>query len=90
MTKVWGHMQDVPVLLRQWFSHADVEELDMPAQSPELKPIQHLFGWTVTLAASVTDLTNPLAAECEQTSTVSCNNLVEALLEEWRLNLNVM
>lgn len=44
MTKVRGHMQDYPVLLRHFFSHADVEEPDVPAQSPELKPIQHLFG----------------------------------------------
>lgn len=55
--------------IKKWFSQFGVEELDWPAQSPDLKPIHHL--WDELRAGpyyptSVLDLTDTLVAEWEK------------------------
>ena len=40
------------ISLQKWFVDISVEELDLPAHSPDLNPIEHLLGSIGTLTAS--------------------------------------
>jgi hypothetical protein len=63
--------------IQKWF----VEELDWPAQSLELNPIEHL--WDVRMGArpnrptSVPDLSNAVVAEWKQVPAAMFQHLVE-------------
>ena len=63
-----------------------VEELDWPAQSPELNPIKHLWDELLrqmrarlNRPTSVPDITNALVAEWKQVPTAMFQRLVEIL-----------
>ncbi|KAI4879423.1 hypothetical protein NFI96_002473 [Prochilodus magdalenae] len=80
---LWGQFGDGPFLfqhdrtpvhrassIKTWMSESGVEELDWPAQSPDLHPIEHLWdglGWRLrarpSRPTSVSDLTNVLLEE---------------------------
>jgi hypothetical protein len=71
---------------QKWFIEIGVEELDRPAQSPDLNPIKHLCDELEcrprarpNLQTSVTDLTNALVAEWEQFLAAIFQYLVESL-----------
>ena len=71
---------------QKWFVEIGVEELDWPAQSPDLNPIEHLWDeFERRLRArpnrptSVPDFTNALVAECNQIPTAMFQHLVENL-----------
>jgi hypothetical protein len=53
--------------IQKWFVEIGVEELDWPAQSPDLNPIEHAVEWRLQARpnrlTSVPDLTNALVAE---------------------------
>ncbi|KAI4895419.1 hypothetical protein NFI96_006455 [Prochilodus magdalenae] len=76
---VWGRPLPVPTCtpvhransIRTWMSESGVEELDWPAQSPDLHPIEHLWdelGWRLRARPS---------------HTTSVSDLTNAVLEEW-------
>ena len=59
--------------LQKWFDEIGVEELDWPAQSPDLNPIKHLWDSLerrlrarAYRPTTVLDLTNVLVAEWKQ------------------------
>ena len=59
--------------IQKWFVEIGVEELDWPAQSPDLNPIEHLWDELErrlrarpNRPTSVPDLTNALVAEWKQ------------------------
>lgn len=71
---------------KKWFPQFVVEELEWPAQSPELKPIQHLWGELErrlearpSLQTSLSDLTNVLLCEWAKIPTSILHHLVESL-----------
>ena len=66
--------------IHKWFVKIGVEELDWPAQSPDLNPIEHPWdGLDLRLRArlnhptSLPDLTNALVAEWK--SPLQCSNI---------------
>ena len=72
--------------MRLWMSEFGVEELDWPAQSPDLNPIDHLWDeLEQSLQArpsrrtSVSDLTNALLEEWSKIPTNTLLNLEESL-----------
>ena len=76
--------------IQKWFVDIGVEELDRPAQSPDLKPIEHLWmNWNADCEpgliaqhqcpTSVPELTNALAAEWNQVPAAMFQHLVESL-----------
>ncbi|XP_070962114.1 ataxin-2 homolog [Oncorhynchus clarkii lewisi] len=72
--------------IQKWFVELGVEELDWPAQSPDLNPIEHLWDELErrlrarpNRPASVPDLTNALVAEWKQVPTAMFQHLVESL-----------
>ena len=71
----------------KWFVEIGVEELDWPAQSPDLNPIEHLWDELErrlrvrpNRPKSVPDLTNALIAEWKQVSSAIFQQLVEAVV----------
>jgi hypothetical protein len=72
--------------IQKWFVEIGVEELDWPAQSPDLNPIEHLWDdlerqlrARPNHATSVPDLTNALVAEWKQVPTAMFQHIVENL-----------
>ena len=72
--------------IQKWFVEIGVEELDWPAQSPDLNPIEHLWDELErrlrarpNRPTSVPDLTNALVAEWKQISAAMFQHLVESL-----------
>ena len=68
------------------FVEISVEELDWPAQSPDLNPIEHLWDELErrlrarpSHPTSVSDLTNVLVAEWKQVPAATFQHLVESL-----------
>ena len=62
--------------IQKWFAEISVEELDWPAQSPDLNPIEHLWDELErrlrarpNRPTSVPDLSNALVAEWKQVPT---------------------
>ena len=70
MATFWGSP------IQKWFAEIGVEELDWPAQSPGLNPIEHL---TSNRPTSVHNLTNAFVAEWKQVSAAMFQHLVESL-----------
>ena len=71
---------------QKWFVEIGVEELDWPAQSPDLNSLEHLWDeLQCRLRArpkrptSVANLTNALVAELKQVPTEMFQHLVESL-----------
>lgn len=71
---------------KMWFVKPEAERLDWPAQTPDLKPTQHLWDelecWSLPRSfnpSPVSDLTNTLVAERTQISTATFQNLAESL-----------
>ena len=69
-----------------------MEELDWPAQSPDLNPIEYLWDelerrlrTRPNRPTSVADLTNALVAEWKQVPAAMIQHQVESLPEEWRM-----
>ena len=69
-----------------WFVKIGVEELDWPAQSPDLNPIEHLWDelerrlrTRSNRSTSVPDVTNALVAEWKQIPATMFQHLVESL-----------
>ena len=83
--------------IQKWFVEIGVEELDWPAQSPDLNPIEHLWYELGLLArpnrllarpncpTSMPNLTNGLVAEWKQIPAAMFEHLWKAFPEEWRL-----
>ena len=72
--------------VQKWFVEIGVEELDWPAQSPDLNPIEHLWDELERRLrarpkrpTSVPDLTNALVAEWKQVPTAMFQHLVKRL-----------
>ena len=72
---------------QKWFVEINVEELDWPAQSPDLNPIEHLWDELErqlrarpNRPTSVPDLTNALVVEWKQIPAAMFQHLVERLL----------
>ena len=72
--------------MQKWFVEIGVEELDWPAQSPDLNPIEHLWDeLECRLRArpihptSVPDLTHALVAEWNQILAAMFQHLVKSL-----------
>jgi hypothetical protein len=72
--------------IRKWFVKIGVEELDWPAQSPDLNPIEHLWDELESrlrakpnCPTSVPDLTNAFVAKWKQVPTAILQHLVESL-----------
>ena len=72
--------------IKAWLDEFGVEELDWPAQSPDLSPIEHLcdeLEWRLRVRpsrpTSVPDLTNALLDEWAKIPTDRLQNLVESL-----------
>ena len=72
--------------IQNWFGENGVEYLDWPARSPDLNPIEHLWGELErrlrarpNRPTSVPDLTNALVAEWKQVPTALFQRLVESL-----------
>ena len=70
----------------KWFVEIGVEELDLPAQSPDLNSIEHLWDELEhqlrarpNLQTSVPDLTNALVAEWKQVPAAMLQYLVESI-----------
>ena len=70
----------------KWLVKIGVEELDWPAQSRDLKPIEHIWDKLecrlrarLNRPTSVPDLTNALVAEWKQIPTAMFQHLVESL-----------
>ena len=73
--------------IQNWYVKIGVKELDWPVQSPELKPIEHLWDELerrlramLNRPTSVPDLTNTLVAEWKQVPAAMFQHLVESLL----------
>ena len=72
--------------IQKWFVDIGVEELDWPAQSPDLNPIEHLWDELEhrlrakpNRPTSVPYLTNALVVEWKQLTTAMFQHLVESL-----------
>ena len=72
--------------MQKWFVEIGVEELDWPAQSPDLNPINHLWDelkfWLrarPNRPISVPDLINALVAEWKKVPAAMFQHLVESL-----------
>jgi hypothetical protein len=71
--------------IQKWFVKIGVEELDWPAQSPDLNPIKHIWDELKLRLqprpnhpTSVSNLTNALVAEWKQVPTVMFQHVVES------------
>ena len=71
--------------IQKWLVEIDVEELDWPAQSPDLNPIERRLRDRPNRPTSVSDLTNALVAEWQQVPAAMFQHLVKAFPELWRL-----
>ena len=96
---LWQQFGEGPLLFQQdntsvhkarsiqtWHLEIIVEELDWPAQSPDLNPIKHLWDELErrlrarpNFPSSVPDLTNTLVAEWMQVPAAMFQHLVESL-----------
>ena len=72
--------------IQKWFVKIGVEELDWPAQSPDLNPIDNLWDelerrlqGRPNHPTSVPDLTNAHVAEWKQVPAAMLQHLVESL-----------
>ena len=72
--------------IQRWFVEIGVEELDWPAQSPDLNPMEHLWDELErrlrarpNRPTSLPDLTDALVAEWKQIPTAMFQHLVESL-----------
>ena len=72
--------------IQKWFGEIGAEDLDWPAQSPDLNPIKHLWDELErrlrarsNRATSVPDLSNALVVEWKQIPTAMFQHLVENL-----------
>ena len=72
--------------IQKWFVEIGVEELDWPAQNPDLNPIEHLWGELERRLrarpirpTSAPDLTNALVAEWMQVPAAMFQHLVVSL-----------
>ena len=72
--------------MQKWFVEIGVEELDCPAQRPDLNPIEHLWNELEcrlrarsNFPTSVPDLTNALVAEWKKIPAAMFQHLVESL-----------
>ena len=72
--------------MQKWFVEIGVEELDWPAQSPDLNPIEHLWDELErrlrarpNRSTSVPDLTNAVVAEWNQIPAAIFQHLMESL-----------
>ena len=72
--------------IQKWFVETGVEELDWPAHSPDLKPIEHLWDELErrlrarpNRPTSVPNLTNALVTEWKQVLIAMIQHLVESL-----------
>ena len=72
--------------IQKWFVEISLEELDWPAQSPDLNLIEHLWDELEhrlrarpNLPTSVPELTNTLVAEWKQVPAAMFQHLVETL-----------
>ena len=72
--------------IQKWFVENGVEELDWPAQSPDLKPIEHLWDELERRLrarsnhpTSVPDLTYALVAELKQVHAAMFQHLMESI-----------
>ena len=73
-------------LIQKWFVEIGVEELDLPAQSPDLNPIEHLLNelecwlWArPNRPSSMANLTDAPVAEWKQVAAAMFQHLVESL-----------
>uniref|UniRef100_A0A8K9WQW0 Tc1-like transposase DDE domain-containing protein n=1 Tax=Oncorhynchus mykiss TaxID=8022 RepID=A0A8K9WQW0_ONCMY len=73
--------------IQKWFVEIGVEELDWPAQSPDLNPIDNLWDELerrlrarLNFPTSVPDLTNALVAEWKQVPAAMFQHLVKAVI----------
>ena len=69
---------------KTWFDEAGIEPMDWPAQSPDLNPIEHLWGVlgkAIRSMASTSkdNLYKNLRSEWEKISPETCKNLVESM-----------
>ena len=65
--------------IQKWFVEIGAEELDWPAQSPDLNPIDRRLRDRPNRPTSVSDLTNALVAERKQVLAAMCQHPVESL-----------
>ena len=68
--------------IQKWFVEISVEELDWPAQSHDLDPIEHLWDELEArpnCPTSVPNLTTDLVAEWKQVPSAMFQHLVESL-----------
>ena len=69
--------------MQKWFVKIGVEELDWPAQSPDLNSIEHLWNELErrlrVRPTSAPDLTNVLVAQWTQVPAAMFQHLVESL-----------
>ncbi|KAI4888987.1 hypothetical protein NFI96_031291 [Prochilodus magdalenae] len=102
---LWGQFGDGPFLfqhdrtpvhrassIKTWRSESGVEELDWPAQSPDLHPIEHLWDgleWRLrarpSRPTSVSDLTNVLLEEWSEIPISTFQTLWKEFPEELKL-----
>ena len=90
MATVWARLFPVPAgqcpraqskVHIEWIVEIGVEELDWPAQSPDLNPIKHVWDdleprrVRPNRPTSVPDLTNALVAEWKQEPLQQCSNI---------------
>ncbi|KAI4894671.1 hypothetical protein NFI96_015582 [Prochilodus magdalenae] len=82
--------------IKTWMSESGVEELDWPAQSPDLHPIEHLWDgleWRLrarpSRPTSVSDLTNVLLEEWSEIPITTFLTLWKAFPEELKLMYEV-
>ena len=73
--------------IQKWFVENGVEELDWPAQSPDLSPIENLLDELecrlrarLNRQTSVPDLTNTLVAKWKKVPAAMFQHLVESIL----------
>ena len=72
--------------IKKWFVEIRLEELDWPAQSPDLNPIEHIWDElecqlraSPNRPTSATNLTNALVAEWKKVPAAMFQRLVESL-----------